>query len=170
MKKTLSELLTEDKRYTKVNVKIGSRNGSSFWYCGKGNPIYSIPAIRNARTNLLRQSKGILCQLEYRLKNLDKIYQETLINSRKRKMKNREDYEKKLEIKKQREKITLPKKIASVQNDIDTHLLDRQVMEVVNGLSPDEKPCLIIYVKGNEKGAYWTIAEYNKRRKLDEKV
>lgn len=164
MKKTLNDLL-QDKKYQKANIKVGSKSGSSFWYCGKGNLAYSLPEINKAREKLLRQSKGMLFQLQYRQKHLDKIYDETLKKAKK-KVKDFEEYKKKLEVKKERERLSLPKKIASVEYDIATTLLDRPVQEVVYGISPDETPCWIIYVKGNEKGAYWTIAEYNKRRKL----
>ena len=163
MKKTLNELL-QDKKYQKANIKVGSKGGSSFWYCGKCNLAYSLPEINKAREKLIRQSKGTLHQLQYRKKHLDELYDETLERAKK-KVKNFAEYKKKLEIKKERERALLPKKIASVEYDINVHLLDREVKEVVYGISPDESPCWIIYVKGNERGAYWTIAEYNKRRK-----
>ena len=166
MKKTLIELL-EDKKYQKSNIKVGSKGGNGFWYCGKGNFTYSLPEIKKAREKLLRQSKGTLYQLKYRLKNLDKLYEETL-NKVKKKVKNLEEYKKKLDIKKERERLSLPKKIASIEYDIATRLLDREVREIVYGISPDEAPCWIIYVKGNEKGAYWTISEYIKGRKVYE--
>ena len=168
MKKTLNELL-QDKKYQKTNIKVGSKSGSSFWYCGKGNLAYSLPEIKKAREKLLRQSKGNVHQLKYRLANLDKIYEESIKKiTKKRKIKDMEEYLKQCEIRKERERLLLPKKIASYEYDVATDLLDRPVMEIVEGISQDEKPCWIIYVKGNEKGNYWTIAEYNKRRKQDD--
>lgn len=165
MKKTLIELLKETK-YQNANIKVGSKSGSSFWYCGKGNLAYSLPEIKKARERLLKQSKGTLTQLQYRLNHLDKIYDDTLKKAKKKGVKNFEEYKKNLNIKKERERALLPKKIASLEYDIAIDLVNRPVQEVVFGISPDEKPCWIIYVKGNEKGAYWTIAEYNKRRKM----
>lgn len=165
MKKTLIETL-KDTKYQKANIKVGSKSGSSFWYCGKGNVAYSLPEIKKARERLLRQSKGTLFQLQYRQKHLDEIYDDTLKKAKKKGVKNFEEYKTKLNIKKERERALLPKKIASVEYDIAIDLVNRPVQEVVFGISPDEKPCWIIYVKGNEKGAYWTIAEYNKRRKI----
>lgn len=164
MKKTLNELLQE-KKYQSANIKVGSKNGSSFWYCGKGNLVYSIPAIKEARNKLLRQCHNLLRQLENRQEHLDEIYAATLEKAKKRNVKNLQTYVKTLESKKNRERRLLPTKIQSVKNDIATHLLDREVQEIVAGISADEKPCWIICVKGNEKGSYWTIAEYNKRRK-----
>lgn len=165
MKKTLNEVL-KDTKYQKANIKVGSKSGGCFWYCGKGNLAYSLPEIKKVRERLLRQSKGTLFQLQYRQKYLDKIYDDTLKAAQKRGIKNFEEYQKKLNNKKEQERALLPKKIASVEYDIAIPLLERPVQEIVAGISPGEKPCWIIYVKGNEKGAYWTIAEYNKRRKI----
>lgn len=163
MKKTLIELL-EDKKYQKANIKVGSKSGSSFWYCGKGSVACSIPDIKKMNGRLLKQSKGTLYQLIYRQEHLDELYEE-IFNKAKKKVKDIEEYKRKLEIKKERERLSLPKRIASVEYDIATPLLNREVREIVYGISPDESPCWIIYVKGNEKGFYWTIEEYNKRRK-----
>ena len=167
-KKTLIELLQESK-YQKTNIKVGSKNGSSLWYCGKGNLAYSLPEIKRARTDLLQQSKGVLHQFQYRLEHLDEIYEEMFAKARKGKIKVK-DYDKFVESqlkRKEREKVLIPKKMELVRYDISTHLLDREVKEVVEGISPDEKPCWIIYVKGSERGRYWTIKEYEKRRKLN---
>ena len=77
MKKTLNDLL-QDKKYQKTNIKVGSKSGSGFWYCGKGNLAYSLPEINKAREKLIKQSKGNLYQLQYRQKHLDDIYANTL--------------------------------------------------------------------------------------------
>lgn len=165
MKKTLRELLQE-KKYQKCNVKIGSNKGSSFWYCGKVDNQISLPTIRKIREQLLSQSKSVLKQLNYRLNNLDKIYEKTIQEAKKKNLKNIENHIKKLLITKERERQLLPKKIKSVEYDIDTPLLDRQVVEVVEGISPDEKPCWVVYIKGNERGWYWTIQEAMKGKKI----
>lgn len=165
MKKTLNDLLQE-KKYQKTNIKVGSKSGSSFWYCGKGDIAYAIPEIEKARKRTLKQVKGTLYQLKYRQEHLDEVYNEILKQAKKKKIKNFDEYERKLNIKKERERLLLPKKIKNVQYDVDTTLLDRPVKEIVYGISPDEVPCWIIYVKGNEKGYYWTIAEYKKKSRV----
>ena len=77
MKKiTLNELLHESK-YQKTNIKVGSKGGSSFWYCGKGDLSYSIPAIRDIRKRLMSQCKSNLYQLKYRQEHLDQLYETT---------------------------------------------------------------------------------------------
>lgn len=165
MKKTLNDLLKE-KKYQKTNIKVGSKSGSRFWYCGKGDIAYSLPEIEKARKRTLKQVKGTLYQLKYRQEHLDEVYAEILKQAKKKNIKNFSEYERKLNIKKERERLLLPKKIKNVQYDVDTTLLDRPVKEIVYGISPDEVPCWIIYVKGNEKGSYWTIAEYKKKSKV----
>ena len=86
IKKTLGEILQENK-YQTCNVKIGSKQGSSFWYCGKGNIAYSLPEIKKARASTLAQSHRTLTNYIYRLENLDKIYDDTIKKAKKRKMK-----------------------------------------------------------------------------------
>ena len=168
MSKTLGTLLKE-RKYQNCNVKIGSKGGSGFWYCSKADQFHSTPLINTERELLIRQSKNTLALLNRRLKNLDKIYDDIIEKAKARKTKDFDKYLFKLLKKKNSEKSSLPKKIASVEYDIATHLLDRPVMEIVEGISPDEKPCYIIYVKGMERGQYWTIKEYlNKRKKDDE--
>ena len=164
MSKTLRELLKE-KKYQECNIKVGSKGGSSFWYCGKVLPYLTVPLINEEREKLLEQSKRTLKLVENRIKNLDKIY-ERIINENKGKHKN--DYDKwlaKTIKKRENERKQLPKRKARVEYDIAIHLLDRPVLEVVEGISPDEKPCWIVYVKGEENGDYWTIKEYEKKNK-----
>lgn len=162
-KKTLSELLKE-KRYKNVNLKIGSASGSSFWFCGKNTPLYLAHELKLAQEKCVRQNKRNLVLLEKRLNNLDEIYAENLKKAKKDKRKNFEIYKQKMEIRKRNELKQLPKKIKSIQEDIDTHLLDREIKEIVRGICVEEQPCYIVYVKGGEKGAYWTIKEYNDKR------
>ena len=54
--------------------------------------------------------------------------------------------------KKEKEFAELPNLISSVEYDILTPFIDRPVVEVIKGISPDEQPCYVIYVQGNEKG------------------
>lgn len=164
MKKLLD--LLEEEKYQKCNVKIGSKQGSSFWYCGKAKLTYSLPCINKEKQKLIDQSTSNLKQLQYRLKHLDKIYQDNINAAKKNGVKDFEKYERKMLRKLESERKSLPRKIMNVQYDIDTDLLDRPVQEIVKGICLDEQPCYIIYVKGNEKGAYWTIEEYlNKDKK-----
>lgn len=163
MKKTLQSLLEQNK-FKKVNVKIGSKGGSSFWYCGKANPIYSLPALKTIRATLLKRTHKEIENLKYRYDHIDEIYAKNIEDAKER-VKDFEAYKKRMVIRKQNEIVNIPKKIASLEYDVATKLVDRPVLEVVEGISPDEKPCFVVYVKGNEKGAYWTIKEFNKRRK-----
>lgn len=164
MSKTLGTLLKE-RKYQNCNVKIGSKGGSGFWYCGKGELTFSLPAISQANVTTHKQTLKALLALQNRLDNLDLVYQEIYQKAKKKGIKNEKQYLEQLRIRQERERVSLPKKIASLTYDASIMLIDRPVREVVYGISPDEKPCWIIYVKGNEKGNYWTIAEYNKRRK-----
>ena len=142
-KTTLEELLMQSK-YQTCNVKIGSKQGSSFWYCGKGNIAYSITDIKKIRQRLLEQSHNQLKAFTYRLEHLDEIYEETFKEQLKKGIKNVESYKTNANIRKENERHLLPKKIESIEYDIHTHLLDRPIQEVVEGISPDEKPCWVI--------------------------
>lgn len=165
--KTLRDLLEEPK-YRKVNVKIGSIKGSSFWYCGKGDKLFALPEIQKARKKTLAQNQHQKARLLDRLKNLDEYYELAIAKQLKKGAKNPQVYVEKMNKKKERERLSLPKLIALVQEDIDIHLLDRPVKAIYDGVSPDEKPCYIIYVKGMERGQYWTIKEYLAKRKKDD--
>ena len=41
-------------------------------------------------------------------------------------------------------------------------VVERKVVDIVDGISPDEPNTKIIYVEGYERGNYWTIKEYTK--------
>ena len=168
MKKTLSELLKEP-RFKKSNVKIGSKGGSSFWYCGKANPIYSTIPIRKARESLLKQVHKAKDRAVFRLEHREEIYAETLEKAKKKTIKDMDKYLTKLNRKKELEYINLPKKIKNCEYDIKTTLFDRPVEEVVKGICIEEQPCYIVYVKGSEIGRFWTIEEYNNKDKPKEK-
>lgn len=174
MNKTLSELLTAN-IYQKINVKIGSIKGNSFFYCGKGRDALSAlsrSVDRIAKKRLKMETE----HLEERLENLDKIYETRLketikrVNtSKSKRYVNIEKVKEDLEKSKARELKKLPKEIEIRKQELEVHLLDREVVEVIEGISPDEKPCRIIYIKGHEKGAYWTIDEYeNKTGKYED--
>lgn len=163
MKKTLSEVLHRP-NISKINVKVGAINGSGFFYCGKGyNAFYALKTQINQE--LVRQNNRNIALMENRLKNLDENYAKRIKNSIKnKKVKNVEKYLKDMEKEKEHMKVKIPQDIAKIQQYLNTHLLDREVVEMRDGISPDEKPCKIIYVDGWEKGEYWTISEYNKKK------
>ena len=52
--------------------------------------------------------------------------------------------------------------VEELEFDISTSLLNRKVVEMVDGISPDEPNTKVIYVEGFEKGNYWTIKSYIK--------
>lgn len=163
--KTLRELL-EQGTYQKVNVKVGSKQGSSFFYCGKGK--YAVLEISK---KIQKEMKAQIAQqkrnLETRLLNLDKIYQDKKESALKDgKIKNVAEYIKSLDKSYKKEKQKLPLDIVAREWELSVPLLDRPVEEVVMGISPDEYPCKIVYIKGHELGKYWTIAEYVGKEKL----
>ena len=174
MSRTLNELLNGN-IYQRINVKIGSYKGNSFFYCGKGRDC--IPTLTRSIDRITKKRLRMETEhLEERLNNLDKIYENRLketikrVNTSKSKRyvninKVKEDLEKA----KARELKKLPKEIEIRKQELQVHLLDREVVEVIEGICPDEKPCRIIYIKGHEKGAYWTIDEYeNKTGKYED--
>lgn len=176
MQKTLKEVL-EDKRIKNGNVKIGSIYGSSFFYCGKASKRYVMSDLFYIEKELKRNSKAFKSSLETRLKILDKIYEWRFKEHLKKVGKSLKEIDsernskfyKALMKEKEKERKTLPLKIESVQHDIDTPLLNRQVKEIICGISPNETPCNVIYIQGNEKGKYWTLDEYaNKSGQYDE--
>lgn len=154
--KTLNEVL----KSCKDNVKVGSYSGSSFYYCGKGGNV-AIATLKGLNRDIKKTNIKTKLSLEYRLANLDKIYEKQIKEQIKSgKVKDVKQYKESMMKQKERERKHLPTKIASYEYDIATHILNRPLVEMRNGISPDEKPCKIIYVKGNEKGKYWTIKEY----------
>lgn len=165
MSKRSLEQLLYGSLYQRVNVKIGSKQGSSFFYCGKG--CEAVAALEKTITQSMRkQMNKAKKNSETRLANLDELYEERFTKTlQERKIKNPDLYYQNLMATKERERVSLPKKIADYDYCIRTHLLDRPVLEIVDGISPDEKPCKIIYIKGRERGAYWTIEEYNKKHR-----
>ena len=167
MSKRSLEQLLYGSLYQRVNVKIGSKQGSSFFYCGKG--CEAIAALEKSITvSMRKQMRKMKDNAEKRLANLDEIYEERFTKAlQEKKIKDPNTYYQNLMATKERERISLPKKIKEYDYCIITHLLDRPVLEIVDGISPDEIPCKIIYVKGRERGAYWTIKEYAKKHRKE---
>lgn len=157
--KTLVSVLSQ-KSYQFINVKIGSQSGSSFFYCGKcSSAITTLTTSVNAL--MKKRMKDEIKRLQERLDNLDEIYRKRLeLTIAEGKVQDIEKYQRKQEKMKAQERISIPQEIAIRKEEVEIPLLEREVVEIVNGISPDERPCKIIYIKGHEKGAYWTIDEF----------
>lgn len=160
--KTLGELLITP-LYQRINVKIGSKQGSSFFYCGKGKE--AIKELNKINKQLVKQNTLTLNNLKTRLEHLDEIYQERInLAKEKGKITDLKSYIASLNVEKERERIRIPKKIAEVEWCINNHVLDRPVQEIVDGICQDEYPCKIVYIKGIEQGKYWLICEYKSKK------
>lgn len=174
MNKTLIQLLNEPKYY-KCNIKVGSKNGSGFWYCGKASLEYALDEIDYQTKKHKRINEGMLKGFQKRLESIESIYRKMIRHAEKEKqcptdqqtIKDIDKYIERMTRKKEKEIAELPKLIASVEYDIITPFIDRPVKEIIKGISPEENPCYVIYVQGNEKGQYWTIKEYEKKRKRE---
>lgn len=164
--RTLYNLL-RDKRYANCNLKIGSISGSSFWLCKK-NYIGIDNEINQQYVRFQRKSKKTLDTLVKRLETLDSIYEKRITEQLKRGVKNPQEYRAKQERLRDIEKRQLPKRIGQIKYDIAVPFLERHVKATYNGISPDEKPCLIVYITGCERGEYWTIKEYERKIKVVE--
>lgn len=157
-------LLTLIKQNQKINIKVSSLEGSNFWYCGKADTKYSLPSIAQEQKAMIRYCTKQKKISEDRLANLDKIFDKLVAQAQKKK-KNPTLHIAELNKRREVERKSLPKEILFWQWCIDTPLLERNVKETVEGCSPDEKPCLIVYVKGLERGDYSTIVDYQERNK-----
>lgn len=167
MKKTLSEVLHRP-NISRINVKVGAINGTGFFYCGKGyNAFYSLNTKINQQ--IVNQNKRTIAMLEDRLTHLDENYEKRIANSIKnKKVRNVEKYLKDMAKEKEHMRVKIPQDIDKLKQFMDIHLLDRKVVEIRDGISPDEKPSKVIYVEGWEKGEFWTVKEYEHRRKKND--
>ena len=161
MNKTLESLIKE-KRYKDYNFKIGSKGGSSFWLCKKNHNGLSTD-IQRTYQKCCAKSKKTLKDLTDRYEKLDKIYEQRITDQLKKGVKNPQEYRAKQEHLRDIEKRQLPKKIAQIQSDLETPFLERKVKATYMGICDDEKPCLILYITGCERGEYWTLKEYEKK-------
>lgn len=158
-------LLTLIKQNQKKNIKIGSYEGSNFWYCGKADVKYSLPSIAKEQKVMIRYCTKQKQVSINRLANLDKIFDKLVEQAQKKKKKNLEKHIADLNKRRESERKSLPKRIEYWQWCIDTPLLERNVKETLEGCSPDERPCIIVYIKGLERGNYCTIVDYQERDK-----
>ena len=143
-------LLTLLKQNQKKNIKIGSYEGSNFWYCGKADFKYSLPSIAREQKVMIRYCTKQKQVSINRLANLDKIFDKLVEKAQKKKKKNLEKHIADLNKRREVERKSLPKRIEYWQWCIDTPLLQRNVKETLEGVSPDERPCIIVY--GFRKG------------------
>lgn len=189
MNRTLQEELKG--RIGTKECKIGCKGGSGFVYCGKLSPtIYkTLKGIDYRRKAKLKSdielNQDYLDNIDEfwnsKVKNFQKIldpeWRKKAIKERqpcdrkkkerelKKRLKTYDDDLAKLIAKKQTTIDTRTKKIAFLQRQLDNYipLLERQVKEIYKISWEDEKNCVVILVEGNDKGAYWTIAEYQKK-------
>lgn len=153
----------------KTNVKIGAKGGISFVYCDKiGNIDQLFETLTIISDKFYQDLQKTLLKRIDRLDNLDKIYKDK-VNKFKQMYKSKLDkisaFTKKCAINKKKEKERLPIEIMSLKTSIQewTPLLSRKVVEIRDGISPDEPNTKIIYYRGKERGNYWTIKEYQDR-------
>lgn len=151
----------------KVNVKIGSIGGSSFWYCHALTNSSLREIERHYKKHLVRSIR-FKKDREYRLEHLDEIYEQEIVKTlqnKRRTIVNEEKFIANELLRKESERKRLPIDIKHFEFDIENSFLERQVVEIVDGICQDENPCKIIYVKGYERGEYWTLKEYAKANK-----
>ena len=161
MSRTLESLI-RDKKYKNYNIKVGSISGSSFWLCKKNHSGLSADIQKEYNKCQKRQIKALNSAIE-RLNNLDELYEKRITEQIKKGIKDTQGYRQKQYRLKELERKQLPRKIGQLKYDIATPFLERHIKATYNGISPDEKPCLIIYITGCEKGDYWTVKEYERK-------
>ena len=186
----LQELLVE-LEHDGYMVKVGAKKGAGFFYCDKiTNKTYKEIEKISARylSNLkaeLKVKKELWANFDKywkeRLKNIlkikdEKYWQKILDETPKDKQ---EEKRKHLELKlkdlprilaqnkrdKERMRINVPKRSAQLEKEIPqfTPILQRNVVEVYKGISPDEPKTKIIIIKGKENGDFSSIIEYQDR-------
>lgn len=129
----LKDKLTELKKKGYKHVKITAYTGSSFFYANK---------LSNETISDLRKLDKY-----YRTKNeKNLVYKKNKIKTTKSDQERKE----------------LAIQIEALEKTINIPLLEREVIEVYKGVSPDEPKTKIIVIDGTEKGPYWTIKEYRR--------
>ena len=167
MARTLNSVLGTLKRNKGVFVKIGSVNGSGFWYCERLS-VNSNEQIGGENLKMVLKEQRQLEKAKKQLSNLDQYY-DNYIESWLKNPRNKKKTEtqkqtfianqmKSKEIDRER----LPKFVEELEYNLSINFLNRPVVEIVDGISPDEPNTKIIYIKGYERGNYWTIKEYKK--------
>ena len=147
-------------------IKVGCKNGVSFFYCDKIRKVQTTQEIAEISRNYLVYLRKQLIAKRNRLEQLDIIYKGKLDYCDKYKNeKKRQKMIEKTYKSWQNEKAILPKQIKTLEKETDNFvsLLDRQIVEVVDGISPDEPNCFVVYIVGTFRGKYWTVMEYQDR-------
>ena len=165
--KTLNSVLYNLSRKKGVSVKIGSKNGSGLWYCAKlTTHTHNDIDLENKRIRA-RETKT-LKRLKTKIADLDKWYDKEIAkwldNPKNQKKSETIKQAKITQMLKSKEldRARIPNTIKQIEYDIANAFLNRPVLEMVDGISPDEPNTKIIYVSGYEHGDYWTIKEYTK--------
>lgn len=175
MSKTLGHLLSTISHRKGYSIKVGSIDGNGFIYCHKVDSN-TIDEIRTNYTKTKAREQKLMKKSKWQLENLDLFYEQkinhwlTLKKNQPPKAKKelkkwehkRDMFVNKLMKLKESDKNRLPQYIAHLNWDIYHDYFERKVVDMVDGISPDEPNTKIIYVEGYERGNYWTIKEYTK--------
>ena len=112
----------------------------------------------------------MLNQLKEKMVDLDKWYEKRIAkwlanprNQKKSETKKQTFINDQLKLK-ESDRERIPTQIKELEYDIASSFLNRPVVEMVDGISPDEPNTKIIYIKGFERGDYWTIKEYTRAK------
>lgn len=155
-----------------INVKVGCIGGTSFFYC---HPLdkNTIQVIDKLYDKHKKKSLRQLGEYEYKLANLDSIYDKLILESLKANKKervnkreiNEEKWVAKQLLKKEEERKRIPTIIKQLKYNIEHSFLNREIKEIVDSTDIREMPCKVIYIKGYERGEYWSVKEYVKENK-----
>lgn len=161
--KTILSIISQ-RQYSGYNFKIHCKGGCGFWYCGKLTPSTYDTILNREKEKLNKRNQKLIEKNEFRLENLDELYEKIIAYSLKYKnVKDPVAYREREMKKKELERVRIPKYIKRLKEDIAIPFQEREVVETYKGISSDEEPCLIIVIQGTEKGDYWTLAEYEKK-------
>ena len=165
--KTLNSVLYTLSRNKGISVKIGSKGGSGLWYCAKltshtHNDIdLENKIIRARETRQLNKLKEMMLDLDKWYEKKIAKWFENPRNRNKSEQKKQSYINSQMKLK-ESDRARLPKQIKHLEFNLESSFLNRPVVEIVDGISPDEPNTKIIYIKGYEKGDYWTIKEFTK--------
>ena len=167
MMKTLNKVLHTLLKSKVDAVKIGCKGGSGLWYCAKlTTKSFTEIEHENKKINAREEKEMKKCQNKF--DNLDQLYEDAINrwltnprNVKKSETKKTQFINSQMKAK-ERARKSLPNRIEKIKKDLESPFLDRQVVEVVDSISPDEPNTKIIYIKGYESGNYWTIKEFTK--------
>lgn len=147
------------------NVKIKAVDGISFFYCGTVKGF--LDDIKRLEKETKQDNIALINRYKTRLLNIDKVYEDRYeLAKAKGKIKNEEKYLADLKKAKAKELEQLPILIETLKQESKIHLLNREVKEIIKGISPDEIPCKIIEIQGHERGKFWTIKEYQGKERI----